>query len=175
MPYTPYHFGPGIFIGLVFIRFLDFPTFLIASVIIDIEPFLVLSLHLNYPVHGFFHSLLGGSIIALILAGIMILIRKYLTPLMSFFKLEQKVSYKKIIFASLFSIYIHILLDATMYWDIKPLFPLDFNPFLRYTSNPGDLARMICEFCFFGGLGVYIVRVIVIVMKDRKNKYSSDD
>lgn len=66
MPFTPFHFGPGLLIGLVF-SFIDFPTFLIASLIVDIEPFLVLFFNFNYSLHGFFHSFLGGTIIALIL------------------------------------------------------------------------------------------------------------
>ncbi|MFW9990322.1 MAG: hypothetical protein ACFFC3_16900, partial [Candidatus Odinarchaeota archaeon] len=63
MPFTPYHLGPGLFIGLLFLSFIDFPTFLIASVIVDIEPFFVLYFNLDYPYHGFFHSFLGGTII----------------------------------------------------------------------------------------------------------------
>jgi len=48
MPFTPYHLGPGLFVGLLFLGFIDFPTFLVASVIVDMEPFLVLTLNLNY-------------------------------------------------------------------------------------------------------------------------------
>jgi hypothetical protein len=65
MPFTPYHLGPALFLGLLFLRFIDFPTFLIASVIMDVEPFLVLFFNLNYPLHGFFHSLLGGTLVAI--------------------------------------------------------------------------------------------------------------
>ena len=51
MPFTPYHLGPGLFVGLLFLSFIDFPTFLVASVIVDVEPFMVLALNLNYPLH----------------------------------------------------------------------------------------------------------------------------
>ena len=44
MLFTPYHFGPGLLIGLVFLSFIDIPTFLTANLIVDIEPFLVLFL-----------------------------------------------------------------------------------------------------------------------------------
>jgi len=135
MPFTPYHFGPGLLIGLLFLSFIDFPTFLIASVIVDIEPFLVLFFNLNYPLHGFFHSFLGGFIIAFILTMIMTKIRELFTPIMSFFKIQQEISFKKIFLASLLGIYIHILLDSPLYTDIRPFFPLDFN--LRPSRSTG--------------------------------------
>ena len=37
MPFTPYHFGPGLFLGLIFLGFIDFPTFLVANIIVDVE------------------------------------------------------------------------------------------------------------------------------------------
>jgi hypothetical protein len=67
MPFTSYHLGPGLMVGLLFLNFIDFPTFLVASVIVDIEPFIVLFFNLDYPLHGFFHSFLGGTIVALLL------------------------------------------------------------------------------------------------------------
>ena len=72
MPFTPYHFGPASFLGLLFFSFIDFPTFIIASIIVDIEPFLVIALNLNYALHGFFHSLLGGTLMAIPLALMML-------------------------------------------------------------------------------------------------------
>ncbi|MEE9377307.1 MAG: hypothetical protein V3V33_04645 [Candidatus Lokiarchaeia archaeon] len=174
MPFTPYHFGPGLFIGLLFLSFIDLPTFLIASVIVDIEPFLVLFFNLNYPLHGFFHSFIGGTIIALILAVIMTKIREIFTPIMSFFKIEQEISFKKILLASLLGIYIHILLDSPIYTDIRPFFPLDFNPFYRSTSLPGLLETMICVWCFLAGVIVYIIRLIIFAVKNRRKNHNSE-
>jgi len=175
MPFTPYHLGPGLFIGLLFLSFIDFPTFLIASVIVDIEPFLVLVFNLDYPLHGFFHSFLGGTIVALILTVIMTKIRKFLTPIMSFFKIEQEFSFKKIILAALLGIYIHILLDFPIYTDIRPFFPLDFNPFYRTTCLPGILETMICVWCFIAGLIVYIIRLIIFRKKSLRKNYNPVD
>ena len=159
MPFTSYHLGPGLMIGLLFLNFIDFPTFLIASVIVDMEPFVVLIFSLNYPLHGFFHSFLGGTIVALLLTVVMSKMRKYISSLMSFFKLKQEVSFKRILVASLMGIYIHILLDSPIYTDIQPFFPLDINPFYRNTSFPGLLETMICVWCFMGALIIYIIRI----------------
>ena len=168
MPFTPYHFGPGLLIGLIFFRFIDLPTFLIASVVVDIEPLLVLLFNLNYPLHGFFHSFLGGTIIALILTLIMVKIRQLFTPLMLAFKIEQEFSFKKILFASFLGIYIHILLDSPIYTDIRPFFPLNFNPFYIGTSQIGQIVAMICVWCFLTSIFLYLIILIKRVKKNKK-------
>ena len=155
-------------IGLLFLNFIDFPTFLIASIIVDIEPFIVLFFNLDYPLHGFFHSFLGGTIVALLLTVVMSKIRRYFSSLMSFFKLEQDVSFKKILVASLSGIYIHILLDSPIYTDIQPFFPLDFNPFYQNTSFSGLLPTLICVWCFMGALIVYVVRLFQCKIKNQE-------
>jgi hypothetical protein len=104
MPFTPYHLGPALLFGLLFLSFIDLPTFLVASVIVNIEQLFVLTLNLNYPLHGFFHSFLGGTFIAVLLALIMHRIRDRLSPLLSFFKLEQKMSLKSVLVASFLGI-----------------------------------------------------------------------
>ena len=168
MPFTPYHLGPGLMIGLLFLNFIDFPTFLIASIIVDIEPFIVLFFNLDYPLHGFFHSFLGGTIIAILLTVVMSKIRRYFSSLMSFFKLEQDVSFNKILVASLLGIYIHILLDSPIYTDIQPFFPLTFNPLYRNSSLLGSLETMICVWCFIGALIIYIIRLFQYKAKNQE-------
>ncbi len=168
MPFTPFHFGPGLLISLTFLSFIDIPTFLIASVIIDIEPFLVLIFHLNYPLHGFFHSFLGGFIVAALLSMVMSKIRRYFTPLITFFKIEQSISFKKILFSSICGIFLHILLDSPIYMDIRPFFPFEFNPFFRSTVMPGLIEYIICVWCFIGAILVYIIRLFQYKIKIRK-------
>ncbi|GAI64866.1 unnamed protein product, partial [marine sediment metagenome] len=127
----------------------------------------VIIFNLDYPLHGFFHSYLGGAILALPLAIIMKQFRKYLSPLMSFFKLEQEITLKKILVASFAGIYIHILFDSPIYTDIQPLYPLVFNPFFRNTSAPGLMETMICIWCFIGALIFYISRLTYYKIKER--------
>ncbi|MFX1501534.1 MAG: hydrolase [Promethearchaeota archaeon] len=174
MPFTPYHLGPGLFLGILFLNLIDFPTFLIASVIVDIEPFLVMYFNLDYPLHGFFHSFLGGTIIALILSVVMTQIRKYLTPIMSFLKIEQKISFKRILIASLLGIYIHILLDSPLYTDIRPFFPFNFNPFYSDSNLTGVIITWICIWCLLGAIALYTIRLIIFQVKINRNEYKSD-
>ena len=156
MPFTPFHFGPGLLFGLLLLNYIDFPTFLLANVIIDIEPILVLSLKLNYPLHGILHSFLGGTIFSFLLAMVMARTR---APLMSYFKLDQTQSFKSILSASLSGIYLHIILDSFLYSDIRPFYPFDFNPLLRY----GMLGFRIYGFCilsFIGAGAIYAIRLV---------------
>jgi len=60
IPFTPYHLGPSGLFGILFLKWVDLPTLLIASIILDVEPILVIVFNLPYPIHGFFHSFLGG-------------------------------------------------------------------------------------------------------------------
>ncbi len=167
MPFTPFHFGPGLLISLIFLSFIDIPTFLIASVIIDVEPFLVLVFDLNYPLHGFLHSFLGGALVAIPLSVIMSKIRGHFSSLLSFLKVEQKFSFIKILLSSFIGIYIHILLDSLMYIDIQPFFPLEINPFYRSTIWPGLIELLICIWCFIGAILVYIIRLLQYKIKKK--------
>ena len=167
MPFTPFHFGPGLLVGLLLLSFIDFPTFLIASVIVDVEPLLVLIFSLNYPLHGFFHSLLGGTMVAFLLTLVMSHLRERFSPLLSFFKLEQKVSFKRILVAALSGIYIHILLDSRMYAEIQPFYPLEYNPLLTTGILAGLDSYIICIWSFFGAAVLYVVRLFLFWRKSR--------
>ena len=160
MPFTPFHLGPGLLFGLLLLSYVDLPTFLVASVVVDIEPFLVLTLGLDYPVHGFLHSFLGGTLLAFIIAAAMSKLRSILSPLMSFLKLEKKLSFKSILSASLFSVYLHILLDSPLYSDIRPFYPFDFNPFLSNSMFIGFQVYTLCILSLIGGAAIYATRLV---------------
>ena len=167
MPFTLYHLGPALLFGLLFLSVIDFPTFLVANVIVDIEPFLVLTLNLSYPLHGFFHSFLGGTLVAVLLALVTHRIRGRLSPLLSFFKLEQKISFMRILVAVFAGIYIHILLDSRIYTDIQPFYPSTYNPLLTAGVLAGLDAYIFCIWSFFAALIVYIIRLFLIWRKPR--------
>jgi hypothetical protein len=47
MPLTPFHLDPASLWGLVFLSYMDFPTFIPANVFVDVEPIFVLLFNLN--------------------------------------------------------------------------------------------------------------------------------
>lgn len=174
MPFTPFHLGPALVIGIILIYYLDFPTLQVASVILDIEPFFVLLLDLNYPLHGFFHSFLGGAIVILPLSLLMFKIRPLLNPIMNFFKIKQNPSFVKILVASAIGIYLHLLLDAPLYSDMKPFFPLSFNPFLNTSDLVADTIYLFCGYCFLVAIILYLVYITTQIKKLKRNKNNNN-
>jgi len=79
--------------------------------------------------------------------------------LMSFLKLEQTTSFKSIVLASVFGIYFHILLDSPLYSDIRPFYPMEFNPLLGHGMLVGFEIYVFCVLSFLGGAIVYAVRL----------------
>ena len=74
---------------------------------------------------------------------------------MRFFKLEQRLSQKKIWLASFLGVYLHILLDSFLYADVKPFFPLAANPFYRNALLPSSEVYGLCAVSFVIGVVLY--------------------
>ena len=55
-------------LGVVLFPFVDISTMMIASVILDLEPLAVILLGFPSPLHGFFHSYLGATLVAIVLS-----------------------------------------------------------------------------------------------------------
>jgi len=168
MPFTPFHLGPALFFGLVLFAFIDFPTFLVANVIVDLEPFVVIFLGLDYPLHGFFHSFIGGTIVAVILAFVMFRLSNITERVMKLFHLEQTASWRRIMVASLLGVYSHILLDTPLYPDIRPFYPFDVNPFFFSDVFIAIYVYMFCIFSLLTGIIIYIVKLAVQAIKKRR-------
>jgi membrane-bound metal-dependent hydrolase YbcI (DUF457 family) len=155
MPLTPYHLGPASWIGLLFRRYLDIPTFIIANIIIDIEPFLVIVFNLNYPMHGIFHTFLGAAFIGLVLALIMYKLYPRLVKRIPFMKISQPHTFKTILISSISGVSFHVLLDAPLYSDILPFYPFHTNPF--YTLVSSSTVYTFCTISFIFGLCLYLI------------------
>ncbi len=164
MPFTPFHWGPTLLIGILLFGIFDLPSLLISSVLVDIEPFLVLFLNLDYPLHGPLHSFTGGSIIAILTSLIVYTSKNNINKIMQFPGLDQNTSFKKILWTSFFGAYTHILLDSILYKDIKPFYPLDGNPF--YGSLSSQQIYQFCILTFMIAIIVYSYRLFS--GKDRK-------
>lgn len=160
MPFTPFHFGPSGLIGLLLLKWVDFPTILIASVVIDIEPLLVILFNLSYPLHGFFHSFLGATLVALLLILIMRYFRRYFSVFMKIFKLKQDVTLNSIALGAFIGLFSHILLDAPIYVEMNPFFPIVENPFFVKNAVISVEISIFCIFCFLGAILIYCIRFI---------------
>lgn len=128
MPFTPFHWGPTGCIGFIFFKFFDFPTFITATTIIDFEPLFILVFGLPFSPHNIFHSFAGSSLLAGLTGVVMYVLKDTIQNVMADFNMQQNSSFKKILWSSFFGFYFHVLLDALLYKEMHPFFPLKGNP-----------------------------------------------
>ncbi|MHA1506068.1 MAG: DUF4184 family protein [Candidatus Asgardarchaeia archaeon] len=128
MPFTPFHLGPSSLIAIIFHKYLDILAFLIGSVIVDLEPFLVMVLGLEYPLHGYFHTFLGATLASIPISLIMERFGSTFEKICELIAFPQELDRKKAFLSTLFGTYSHVLLDSPLYYDIHPFFPLKENP-----------------------------------------------
>ena len=173
IPYTHYHLGPSGLIGLLLLKWVDFPTLLIASVILDIEGISVLVFNLSYPLHGYFHSFLGATLAALLVILLMKYLRKYFSPTMAVFKVKQDFTLRSISIGAFLGTFSHILLDAMLYGEMNPFFPLTGNPFLIESSFTRFYMLTFCTFCALGALLTYFIKLTIQILKNKKSDLNS--
>lgn len=160
MPFTPYHLGPALLAGVALFPFIDFVAILVASVILDIEPMLVLFLNLSGPLHGVSHTYLAATLVSFAITGVFWLFRNELTAIASLFGVVQEPRKLGLLAASLFGTYSHVFLDSFLYAEMNPFFPVLGNPFLGLITSAA-----IYQFCLYcGAIGalLYIVRFCVL-------------
>ncbi|MFW9927114.1 MAG: hypothetical protein ACFFDM_10120 [Candidatus Thorarchaeota archaeon] len=158
MPFTPYHFGPGLLLGTFLFPFVDIATLMIASVVLDLEPLVVI--FLNLPLHGFFHSYLGASFASIVLSAFVYPFRSYLNKIVSLFGLYQSSSYRHIIAASIMGTYSHVFLDSFLYVEMNPFFPLIGNQFVGLF-----LSSTVYNFCIIIGIVGFIAYVLRAIFR----------
>ncbi len=158
MPFTPYHVGPGGVIGLVFRRWIDLPVFILSNVVIDIEPLIVLSFGLNCRTHGYCHTLLFGTALAVLWAFLAWRIRSLLGLLMRLFALPYETTLRKMIISAVLGVWFHIFLDALCWEDIRPFWPLEANPLLGHISVSN--VYLLCTVSFIPAIILYVIAVV---------------
>jgi len=149
MPFTPFHFGPALLFGLLFLSYLDLPTMIVASIAVDIEPAIAVIFGLSYPWYGWFHTI-GGSIVAVaIVVIVMYSGRKATARIVRVFRFEEQTSFKKILAASLLGVCFHLLIDA-------PLHALPSQDMVSVALTPIGLATYgFSTSSFVAGLVLY--------------------
>jgi membrane-bound metal-dependent hydrolase YbcI (DUF457 family) len=172
MPFTPYHFGPALLLGVLLLPLIDFSTVIIASVVLDLEPLTILLLGLPLPLHGFFHTYLGATIIAGILSISLWPFRSYLNMFTSLFGIHQESNLRTILLASIVGTYTHVFLDSFLYAEMNPLYPLMGNPFLNLVSSQSIYD--VCVFTGFLGLAAYLVHVLYASLKPKATQEQLD-
>jgi membrane-bound metal-dependent hydrolase YbcI (DUF457 family) len=167
MPFTPFHFGPALGVGLPLGKYIHAPTFMLANVILDVEPFLVLFFGLNYPLHGYLHTFFLAFFVGLALGCAMFLLERVLHPIYKMFLLEpdDPLNRKSFFVAGVLGTILHVLLDSPLYGEMRPFFPLTMNPFYNPT-----LSLEIYSLCVWMGI-LGIIYFLLIYKKLSRRKY----
>ena len=143
MPITPFHFGPGAALHALAPKHVSFLSFCAANVLIDVEPLYYMSTG-QYPLHRFFHTYLGVSLIpvaitALFLAARWFAQRYWLPKLFAW----RELGLAAVAVGAALGSYSHIVLDSLMHADITPFAPFDFGNSL-WQAVPLDALHWAC-------------------------------
>jgi hypothetical protein len=165
MPFTPFHLGPALGFGLPLRKYLHVPTFLVANILVDVEPFLVLSLGLDYPLHGYLHTFIVAFILGLALGYAMFLLERISRSLYKTLLLESNATpkLKSFIVAGALGTMLHVLLDSPLYEDIRPFYPLLANPL--YHSASSSEVYIFCVWMGMFGVVFYIALLVLLVYR----------
>jgi membrane-bound metal-dependent hydrolase YbcI (DUF457 family) len=153
MPVTPFHFGPGAVVHAVAPRQVSFIAFCAANVLIDIEPLTYMLTH-QYPVHRFFHSYAGATVIWPVTVLLFLLARRLadIVWLPNVFNWKS-LSVVRVAVGAALGAYSHIVFDSLMHADMRPLAPFsDANPLLGLV--PVSALRWFCIIAGLVGLAV---------------------
>jgi len=123
MPFTPYHFGPSGFFGLLFKKWIDLPVFVLANVIIDIEVLIISGFGLGSPYHRYVHTLLFGAIAGIIWGLCAWPMRNMFGWFMKQFRIGYKPRLWKMVVGGVLGIWLHVFIDAIYHWDVRLFWP----------------------------------------------------
>ncbi|HUU19017.1 MAG TPA: hypothetical protein VMW72_17835 [Sedimentisphaerales bacterium] len=161
MPFTPYHFGPSGFIGLVFRKWLDFPVFVLANVIVDVEVLVVMLFDLGWPRHRYCHTLLIGAAAGALWGLAAWPLRNLFKKLMKLFRIPYKTNLLKMLISGILGLWLHILIDGAYHFDVKILWPnkiISIWRMIHHYLGQGKI-QTICLIFFPAALVAYIFAV----------------
>ena len=143
MPFTPLHMGPGMLVKAAMPRYFSIIVFGLTQIAIDVEVLRYI-MRSEYPLHRFWHTYLGATIVAV---GVGILGK----PVSQWIKrmwnciapkgtavdlsVALPTSWTASLTGAFIGSYSHILLDSSYHTDIMPLLPFsDINHLRGYIS-----------------------------------------
>jgi len=183
MPFTPYHFGPSGFVGLLFRRWIDVPVFIAANVLIDIEVLADSYFTDGWPVHQLwhFHTLLIGGLAGAIFGVIIYYIKPFrwcCEKSMSLIGLPGRATLLSMILAGLLGVWLHVFIDSFYHYDVQIFWPYKDNTIFRWInsgkmSNMAKTQQQVLMWCrIFWGLMVGLYLVILTLRAKRSGKHA---
>jgi membrane-bound metal-dependent hydrolase YbcI (DUF457 family) len=134
---------------------MDISVFMGVNVAIDVEPLLVMTFDLNYPLHGYCHTLFIGSFVGLAFAAAAYPFRRLIGKGMNHLHLPYSPTFASMALSGVLGAWLHIFFDALMYADIEPFYPAQANPLYGHLSI--NAVYGICAASFVPALVIYIL------------------
>ena len=135
MPFTPFHFGPGLFGKSIIPRHFSWLAFVASQVVIDCETLFFL-LQGAYPVHRFLHTFAGATIAGVATGLGFVAVRKICPRALpaqatDHRSLASESSTLGVMVGAVLGGISHPFLDGIMHRDVRPFAPwADTNPLL---------------------------------------------
>lgn len=148
MPITPLHFGINGTVSSILSSKIDMLSCILANVLLDIQPFLVIFFSLNIELHGLSHSLLFG------ITACLIFFTLYGVTVKKIFRIKKPLS--AYLFGGVIGGTIHIILDSFYHSDVKPFYPFSSINFAYL-----NLSDEIVFLCLMG----YITFVLALTIR----------
>ena len=122
MPFTPFHFGPGLLLKSAAPRHISFAAFAVSQVAVDLEP-LYFTMRGESPAHRAIHTFWGGGAVGLAVGLSLWAIGRAraagLPP-----ALRTEMGRQPAVLGGLIGGVSHVLLDSLMHRDLHALWPL---------------------------------------------------
>lgn len=142
MPFTPFHFGPGLLLKGAAPERLSWSAFVAAQVVIDCET-LYHILRRDYPLHRELHTFAGAGTAGLAAAGALLVLRGLLPRGRLAPALAAELSTAPVVLGGLLGGLTHPVLDGLMHADVRPFLPWsEANPLLGLMDL--DLLHLGC-------------------------------
>jgi len=155
MPFTPYHFGPGLAVKAMAPRHFSFSVFVFSQVLTDVEP-LYYILSGEAPIHRFFHTCVGATLVGvasyfigrpLCGIGLALLRHTFGWNRVHLREAARLIRPTAALSAAFIGSYSHVLLDSIVHPDARPLAPFsDANPLYNFIS-----LAALREYCLAAG------------------------
>ncbi len=159
MPFTPYHFGPSGFIGLIFRKWIDIPVFLLANVIVDLEVLAINFLGAGWPIHRYIHTLLIGAAAGIIWALSAWPLRNGFKKIMRLLRIPYQTSLCKMTISGILGVWLHVIIDSIYHPDVHLFWPYKSIPLWRIIT--GQQLEFLCLVAIIPALILYSLTVFL--------------
>lgn len=136
----------------------NWPTFIVANLVVDVEPALVILLNAcSYPLHGYLHTFLAALPAGLTVGLVLFALDERLAPLYNSLALASNRSAAGYVAGGVLGWCTHVAFDSPLYLDIQPFHPCRTNPLYRPESFA--LVSALCLLLALAGLLLYLFNV----------------